>query len=171
MECNISISVKSYAQLYRQSAHTDIQVGDVIKWGFYWTKSWKAKFVVHQNYFSKLKNIHIVHEKNFKNPGTTIFTLKNTLSPGTGPVPGFFWIFLHFFHGLYVYFLVLKKNLVDIHFQFCPIKSAFKQYLRHLLPGYRGAQRNGFSGLVNGWIFLIQKNFFIILLRDPTFIW
>ena len=125
MECNISISVKSYAQLYRQSAHTDIQVGDVIKWGFYWTKSWKAKFVVHQNYFSKLKNIHIVHEKNFKNPGTTIFTLKNTLGPGTGAVPGFF---LHFFHGLYVCFLVLKKILVGNQLcfsRFCPIKSSF----------------------------------------------
>ena len=58
-------------------------------------------------------------KKIFKNPDTTIFTLKNTLSPGTGPMLGFFWIFLHFFHGLYVYFLVLKKILVDNHFQFC----------------------------------------------------
>ena len=56
-------------------------------------------------FFSKLKNIHIDHEKKSKkiqkNPGnvpvpglkvffTTIFTLKNTLSPGTGTVQGFF---------------------------------------------------------------------------------
>ena len=48
-------------------------------------------------FFSKTKNMHIDHE----NPGTapvpgpkifftTIFTLKNTLSPDTGAVPGFY---------------------------------------------------------------------------------
>ena len=85
-----------------------IQVGDVIKWGFYWTKSWKVKLVVHQNFFSKLKIIHLDHEENVKkikkNPGTApvpglkVFfevkiVVKNTLGPGTGAVPGFFYIF------------------------------------------------------------------------------
>ena len=67
------------------------QVGDVIKWGFCWTKSWKAKLVVHQNFFQKQKNIYIYIDhgkkckKKFKKkPCTpsifsTIFTLKNTL--------------------------------------------------------------------------------------------
>ena len=66
-------------------------------------------------------------------PGLKVFfrvqiVVKMTLGPGTGPVPGFFWFFLHFLHGLYVYFLVLKKNLVDNQLwfsRFCPIKSSF----------------------------------------------
>ena len=40
----------------------------------------------------------------------------------------FFFIFLHFFYGLYVYFLVFKKILVDNQLffsRFCPIKSSF----------------------------------------------
>ena len=56
-------------------------------------------------FFSKTKNKHIDHDKNVKkiqkNAGTapvprpkvfftTIFTSKNTLSPGTGAVPGFY---------------------------------------------------------------------------------
>ena len=41
---------------------------------------------------------------------TTIFTLENTSSPGTGVVQGFFLnFFLHFFQGLYVYFVFEKK--------------------------------------------------------------
>ena len=36
-------------------------------------------------------------KKIFKNPDTTIFTLKNTLSPGTGPMPGFYEFFYIFF--------------------------------------------------------------------------
>ena len=44
------------------------------------------------------------------NDGTTIFTLKNTLSPGTRGVPEFFLNFFEFFfHGLYLYILFLKK--------------------------------------------------------------
>ena len=64
-------------------------------------------------------------KKILKNPDTTIFTLKNTLGPGTGAVPEFF---LHFFHGLYLCFLVLKKILVGNQLcfsRFCPIKSSF----------------------------------------------
>ena len=36
---------------------------------------------------------------------------------------------------------------------------------------HRGTERFTFPGHVYGWIFQIQKNFFIILFREPTFIW
>ena len=65
----------------------------------------KSKVGCPTKFFSKTKNIHIDHEKKAKkiqkNPGTApvpgpkmfftaIFTLKNTLSPGTWTLPGFF---------------------------------------------------------------------------------
>ena len=31
-------------------------------------------------------------------------------------------------------------------------------------------ERNAFPRIVSGWIFLVQKNFFLILFREPTFI-
>ena len=64
---------------------------------------------------------------------TTIFTPKDTLSPGTGGVPGFFFCkFFALFSWSICIFLGFEKKLVGNHFQFCPIKSSFKQYLRHL---------------------------------------
>ena len=70
------------------------------------------------NFLLKSQNIHIENEKNAKKiqkiPGTvpvpgpkvfftTIFTLKITLSPGTGTVPGFFEFFLHFLPCPYIF--------------------------------------------------------------------
>ena len=100
------------------------------------------------NFFLKSQNMHMDNEKmqkKFKkNPGTVPVpglnaffrvnvVVKNTLGPGTGTVPGFF---LNFLHCQYVYFEILKENLVGNQLYFCPIKSLFKQYLGHLLPGY-----------------------------------
>ena len=77
----------------------------------------KIKVGCPPNFFSKLKNIHIDHEENVKkikkNPGTgpvpgpkviftTICTLKNTLRPGTGPMPEFFLNFFYIFFMVYM---------------------------------------------------------------------
>ena len=57
----------------------NMQVGDVKKWGLYWTKFWEQKMVVHQFAFYNLK-IYVNAKRNMKTK------IQNNL--GTAPVPG-----------------------------------------------------------------------------------
>ena len=49
----------------------------------------RSKVGCPRNFLLKSQNIHIDNEKNAKK-SKVFFTLKNTLSPGTGTVPGLF---------------------------------------------------------------------------------
>ena len=120
----------------------------------------KSKVGCPPKFFSKLKNIHIEHEKPrpkvFLN---TFFTLENTLS-------FFFEFFLHFFHGLYVYFLVFKKILVDNQLffsRFCPIKSSFNDI--SYLDMYTLKKQLSFIS----YIFLSFSSFFLQILMPSWF--
>ena len=66
---------------------------------------------------------------------TTIFTLKITLSPGTGTVPGFFEFFLHFLPCPYIFWDFWKKfgGQPTLLLNILSSKILFKW---HLLLGY-----------------------------------
>ena len=70
-------------------------------------------------------------------------------------------------HWFTVCFSVAKATL-ELQMSACLPFTETPQPLR-IMPIYN-TERNAFPWLVYGWIFLIHKNFFIILFREPTFI-